>query len=260
MKYSQLGAKGPRVSVVAFGAWQLTDPAYWGAFDPQAAERAVHAAIDVGITLFDTAEMYGQGDSERRLGKALESRRGQVLVASKVTPENCRPDRLRHACEATLTRLGTDVIDLYQVHWPSRETPFSDTFGEMARLREEGKIRYIGVSNFGAQDLTEWLKTGDCVSDQLAHSLLFRATEYAIQETCRESGVGILAYMPLLQGVITGRWTRLARISHEVSSRDSGDGCYGRRSVQPSGRQRVGTRRGRKARNLLPEWPDPLAQ
>ncbi len=206
MKYRMLGDSGLRVSVLAFGAWQLGDPDYWGEDVQTDATATVQAAIDGGINLFDTAEMYGDGASEEILGKALAGKREQVFIASKVAPQNCSPNALRAACEASLTRLNTDYIDLYQVHWPSREIPFEETYGTLKRLQEEGKIRHVGVSNFGKEDLTTWLEGGGTVSNQLGYNALYRAIEYEILPLCRRRDVGVLSYMPLMQGLLTGRW------------------------------------------------------
>lgn len=212
MQYRSLGDSDITVSALAFGAWQLGDPDYWGGDAEADAEAAVRTALDGGINLFDTAEMYGAGRSEEVLGRALRGARDRVVIASKVLPENCAPARLRAACEASLRRLGTDHIDLYQVHWPNRDVPFADTHAELDRLRAEGKIRAIGVSNFGAHDLRAWMDTGRAIANQLGYSLLFRAIEHEIVPACAREGVGILVYMPLLQGILTGRWRTIAEI------------------------------------------------
>lgn len=212
MEYRELGSSGLKVSVISFGAWQLADGAYWGSTDQTRAEAAVHGAIDAGVNLFDTAEGYGDGESERALGRALGSRRKDVLVASKVSEKHLEPTDLRRACEGSLERLGTDVIDLYQVHWPVPEVPFQDTYGELKRLRDEGKIRAIGVSNFGQKDLDTWMAQGQCVSDQLGYNILFRAIEHEIVPACAKHNVGILAYMPLMQGILSGRWKSVEEI------------------------------------------------
>jgi aryl-alcohol dehydrogenase-like predicted oxidoreductase len=162
----------------------------------------------------------------------LGNERRNVHIASKVSPENCVPSELRGACERSLERLGTDVIDLYQVHWPPREVPFEDVHGELCTLREEGKIRYIGVSNFGAQDLDAWMSCGACVSNQLGYNLLFRAIEYDIVPACERHAMGILVYMPLLQGVLSGRWSSAEGIPRN------------RRRTRHFSREREGTRHG----------------
>lgn len=226
MRYRKLGMHGPDVSVLSFGAWQLGDPAYWGEDSEADAAETVRVALDAGVTLFDTAEGYGNGESERVLGKALGGERDKVLIASKVSSPHCTAAGVRQACEASLQRLGTDRIDLYQIHWPFRTEPFltgygetcpgvgsfQEVFGAMRELRDEGKIVHIGVSNFGPSDLDQWLAVGDAVSDQIGYNMLFRAPEYAVAPACRRRGVGILAYMPLMQGLLTGRYSNLDAI------------------------------------------------
>jgi aryl-alcohol dehydrogenase-like predicted oxidoreductase len=206
MDYRPLGNSGIEVSVLAFGAWQIGDPAYWGPGDAHDPDATVHAALDGGINLFDTAEGYGDGASEIALGKALGARRKDIVLASKVYPQHCAPADLRASCEASLQRLGTDYLDLYQVHWPPRHIAFDDVAAEMLRLRDEGKIRHIGLSNFGVADQADWLAHGPAVSNQLGYNLVFRAIEHSILPACRANDLGVLVYMPLMQGLLSGRW------------------------------------------------------
>jgi len=226
LQYRQLGEHGPEVSAIAFGAWQLGDPDYWGADDQADADRTVRTALDHGVTLFDTAEGYGKGKSEEILGKCLGADRAKVLVATKVSSTHCTAEGVRAACEASLKRLGTDYIDLYQIHWPFRTVPFMTGYGEvspamgsfeevsgaMLRLKEEGKIRYIGVSNFGPKDLEHWLRCCHTISDQVGYNMLFRAAEYTVAPACRRARVGMLAYMPLMQGLLSGRYNSIDEI------------------------------------------------
>lgn len=212
MEYRRLGNSDLKVSAFAFGAWQIGDPAYWGSDAEKDAKTAIDAALDAGITLFDTAELYGAGESERVLGRLLKGRREKALVASKVKCENCAPQDLVAACEASLSRLDMDYLDLYQVHWPPRDVPFSDVYEAMARLRDQGKIRTIGVSNFGPLDLDTWFQTGECVSNQVGYNLGFRAAEFAIAPACARHGVGMLTYTPLMQGTLTCRWKTIEDI------------------------------------------------
>lgn len=212
MRFRKLGTSDLNVSVLAFGAWQLGDTAYWGADGQTDGEATVRAAVDAGINLFDTAEMYGDGRSEEVLGQLLKGCRDQVYIASKVAPQHCDPGKVRSSCEASLRRLGVDRIDLYQVHWPRHDLPFDDTWSELAALRDEGKIREIGVSNFGVQDLTAWEAAGHAVSNQLGYNLLFRAIEFEVVPACQRGNVGILAYMPLLQGLLAGKYDSIDAI------------------------------------------------
>jgi len=212
MQYRALGKSGLKVSVLSFGAWQIGDPEYWGA-DPAAdADAAVGAALDAGINLFDTAESYGKGEAERALGKALGARRKDVLIASKFSAEHARPEDLRAACEGSLKRLGTDWIDLYQVHWPVRDVPLAEVHGTLAQLRQEGKIREVGLSNHGPKDIGEWMQGGLAVSNQLGYNIIFRAIEYEVAPACRRNSLGILVYMPLMQGLLSGRWEWVADV------------------------------------------------
>ncbi len=212
MQYRKLGKTDVEVSHLAFGAWQLGDPAYWGTDTQADAQAAVDAAIDGGINFFDTAEMYGDGESERVLGKVLGKRRNNLILATKAWPTNCAPKDLRAACEASLERLGTDYVDLYQIHWPFSHASYEEAQAELDKLKAEGKIRMAGVSNFGTRDLASWLETGQAVTNQLGHNLLFRAVEYDIVPACRRQGVGVIAYMPLLQGLLAGKWDSIEDI------------------------------------------------
>lgn len=222
MQYRKLGISNIKVSVLSFGAWQLGDPAYWGNNTPTKPAEAVRAAIDGGINLFDTAEVYGNGAADQVLGQALGADRKRVLIASKVLPQNCSPARLRAACEANLRRLGTDYIDLYQIHWPFRRKPVLDLQGAPVKdppdvvsanetlraLQNEGKVRFIGVSNYGPQDLEDWFfhGSGTAESNQIGYNILSRAVEYDVMPACRTHQLGVLAYMPLLQGLLAAGW------------------------------------------------------
>ena len=180
MYYRPLGTSDISVSVVAFGAWQLGDPDFWGDDPDLDPEGVVCAAIDAGINLFDTAELYGDGRSEEVLGRALRGRRDKVYIASKAATHNCTPEKIRTACENSLRRLGTDRLDLYQVHWPFTEAPYEEVYPVLDQLRREGKIVEIGVSNFGPKNLEALMAAGTTVSNQRGSNLLFRAQEYSM--------------------------------------------------------------------------------
>ncbi len=212
MIYRKLGASDFEVSVLAFGAWQLGDTAFWGDDADADVNNTVSAAIDEGVNLFDTAELYGDGESERALGAALKDKRDQVYIASKISTQHCTPKGVRTACEASLERLGTTWIDLYQVHWPFDRAQYEDVYAALDTLKSEGKIRAIGVSNFGPNDLNAWMETGSAVSNQLGYNLLFRAPEYAMIPACRRHGLGVLVYMPLMQGLLSGRYMSIDEI------------------------------------------------
>ena len=206
MQQRTLGDSEIAVSAIGFGAWQMADPKYWGEDDAADADATLRTALDAGITLFDTAEFYGDGLSEQMLGKALGKRRSEVVIASKIWPTNClSPDTIRERCERSLEMLGTDYIDLYQVHWPT-EAPDEMVFSALRALKEEGKVREIGISNFGPTQIEAWCREGAAVSNQLAYNLLFRAIEFDIVPACQKHAMGILAYVPVMQGLLAGRY------------------------------------------------------
>ncbi len=195
-----------KISSFALGCWGLAGDAHWGPQDEADSIATVHAALDAGINFFDTAELYGNGESEAVLGKALAGHRHEVIIASKVADANLAPGDLVKACERSLKHLNTDCIDLYQIHYANHAIPIADTAGALLRLKEQGKIRAIGVSNFGVQDLSEFLALAPCEANQLPYSLIWRAVEYEILQKCVESQLSILAYSPLVHGLLTGKF------------------------------------------------------
>jgi aryl-alcohol dehydrogenase-like predicted oxidoreductase len=203
----RLGQSELDVSVLALGCWALAGGSGWGEQDEQQAVATIHAALDHGINFLDTAEAYGGGKSEDLVGKALLGRRDEAIVATKISPSHCDPARIRSYCEASLRRLQTDYIDHYIVHWPVTNYPVDDAFAAMQDLKGEGKIRSIGLSNFGAGQLGEGLRSGVQIdADQLCYSLLSRAIEFEILPLCRAQQVSVTAYMPLMQGLLTGKF------------------------------------------------------
>ncbi len=206
MQLRQLGNSNLMVSPIAVGFWGIVGGDYWGSQDERDTINAVSAALDAGINFFDTAGGYGNGYSEEMLGRALAGRRQEAIIATKVSQANLAPGAIRAACERSLKRLDTDVIDLYQIHWPSRTVPFEDSMSALQDLQREGKIRVIGVSNFGKLDMPDMLRHGRYDANQLPYSLLWRAIEFDIQPRCVEEEIGILPYSPLNQALLTGRY------------------------------------------------------
>ena len=213
--------------VLGMGCWQYGGGEYWGAQSQAEVDAVVRAAVEQGCNFFDTAEAYNQGASESSLGMALRGiPRDQVLLGTKVSPGNVAPENLVRHCEASLRRLQTDCLDLYMVHWPvtaraiahfTREPGpvpgVTEAFQTLERLRQAGKIRYIGVSNFGVARLTEALEAGvKIVLNELPYSLLTRAIELEILPFCRERGIGVLGYMSLMQGVLTDTYATFGDI------------------------------------------------
>jgi len=189
------------------GCWAIVGDETWGAQDEREAIATIQTAYEMGINFFDTAEGYGHGYSEQLLGKGLKRHRQEVIIASKVSSNHLAPEGVIRACENSLRHLQTDYIDLYQIHWPgTRQVPFAETLGALENLKAAGKIRAIGVSNFGEQDLTDFLNCGRVEANQLPYNLLWRAIEYEIQPLCIENEMSILPYSPLAQGLLTGKF------------------------------------------------------
>lgn len=207
MRYCRLGQTDISVSVVAMGCWALAGDQTWGPQVEADSKATIRAALDTGVNFFDTAEGYGDGASEIVLGRALAGRRHEAVIATKVSRAHLSSDEVQQACEGSLRRLQTDYIDLYQIHWPSRTVPLDETMEALEKLREQGKVRAIGVCNFGLQDLSHLLTVGWAETNQLPYSLLWRAIEYEIRQKCVDEGIGILCYSPLAQGLLTGKFS-----------------------------------------------------
>lgn len=212
MEHRRIGSL--QVSVVGLGCnnfgWRL---------DPAATVRVVHAAIDAGIDFFDTAELYGEGKSEEYLGRALRGRRDQVVIATKFGHKSGhpsrggRPENVRRAAEGSLKRLGTDHIDLYQLHSPDPKVPVADTLGALDELVREGKVCEIGCSNFSADQLREGasaVRPGQArfVSVQNEYSLIHRDPESDVLPECERLGLAFIPYFPLASGLLTGKYRR----------------------------------------------------
>ncbi len=206
MRYRILGSTNIEVSTVCLGTMALCPHPTYGKPDDEASIGAIHAALDAGINFFDTAEAYGAGYAEETLGRGLEGRREEAVVATKVSRGHLGSDDLKRSCEDSLRRLRTDYIDLYQVHWPSHEIPFEQTAGALEELKEAGKVRVWGVSNFGRRDLPEMLEVGRPEANQVPYSLLWRVIEHHVVPVCTEHDVGIICYSPLAQGILTGKF------------------------------------------------------
>jgi aryl-alcohol dehydrogenase-like predicted oxidoreductase len=207
MEYRRLGSADFTISTVAFGGWGIGGGAMWeGETERSAAIKTLHAALEAGVTLFDTAPAYGDGRSEELFGEAFADRRERVIIASKLSPPDIAPERVRPAVEASLRRLKSDYIDLMQQHWPAEDGRDTEVLRELFRLREEGKLREVGVSNFGPAELTSADAAGPAVSNQLPYNLLFRAIEYEILPALRSRGMHVLAYSTLLHGILAGKF------------------------------------------------------
>ncbi len=231
MKYRTLGESGIPASTVAFGAWAIGGW-NWGGQDEQQSIKALHAAIDAGINLIDTAPVYGFGTSERVVGRAIADRRDQVVLATKVgmrwdtdqgtlffrsNPEEidpegelavhvyCSPESVRWEIEQSLQRLKTDYIDLIQTHWQDETTPIADTMGELMKLKQEGKVRAIGACNVTIDQIEEYRAAGQFDTDQERYSMIDREQGEQKLPYCLRHDIAFLAYSPLANGLLTGK-------------------------------------------------------
>jgi myo-inositol catabolism protein IolS len=210
MRMRELGQSGIRVSPVIMGMWQAGRE-MWSGIDDRETRRALRAAFDAGITAFDTAEMYGKGHSERMLAAALGDVRDRVVYMTKVFSNHLSRDQLVAACNRSLKNLKTDRIDLYQIHWPSgawgsRKVPIEETMRALDDLKAQGKIRAVGVSNFSAAEIEEAARFGAVETLQPPYSLFWRAIERAELPWCAAHGLTVLAYSPMAQGILAGRF------------------------------------------------------
>lgn len=236
MQRKQLGSKGPEISVVGFGAWEAGGESYGPNSSEDEVVEAIHSALDAGIDWIDTAEVYGNGVSEQLVGKALQGRRDDVVLATKVGPRpegsGFAPDEVRRACEASLERLQTDRIDLYQLHWPdSTGVPLQETWEAMAGLVEEGLVRSIGVSNFPLPFIEQCEAIRHVDSLQPQFSLLYLELRDVIR-WCGEQGIGVVAYGPLAFGLLTGALDANTEY-HPQDWRSGGQGGYWDRLFAP---------------------------
>ena len=216
MQYRNFGKSDLVTSVIGFGGWPMGRDHY-GSFDDSEVIRAVHAAIDLGVTLFDTASVYGNGEGEKLLAQALEGRRDKIVLVSKggltwAYPDdpderNSSREHMTRELEDSLRRLKTDYLDLYLVHWPDMSRPFSEPMEAFADFQRQGKIRYGGVSNFSAEQMGESLQTFPIVCNQVGYHLFDFRPEAEIIPFCREQGLGVMIYGPMAHGLLTGTMT-----------------------------------------------------
>ena len=224
MKYRKLGKNGPTVSAIGLGAGSATTN--FGERDDEVQIATVHRAMDLGVTLFDTADRYMKGRHEHMLGRALKGRRDRAVVCSKFgnidNPDgtkayNGRPEYVREACEASLKQLGVETIDLYYLHRIDPEVPIEETVGAMAGLVKAGKVRFLGLSEAGPKSLARAAKIHPITALQTEYSLWARDVEDEILPACRELGIGFVAYSPLGRGLLTGNIRKIDDIAaHDV--------------------------------------------
>jgi aryl-alcohol dehydrogenase-like predicted oxidoreductase len=235
MKMRQLGRRGPTVSAVGFGCMPLSGS--YGSVNAEEGIATIHRAIDLGVTLLDTADVYGYGRNEELVGRAIRGHRDKVIVATKfggvfaansedesdprgvpkTSGRDCSPQYVRRACEASLRRLGIDTIDLYQQHRVDPKVPIEETVGALADLVSEGKIRFIGLCEIHPSDLRRAVTVHPVASVQCEYSLFERGVEGEVLGTCDELGIGLIPYSPLSRGLLSGSLTPKTNLEpHDV--------------------------------------------
>ena len=211
MKTRKLGRSGPEVSAIGLGCMGMS--AFYGGADEQQSIEVIHRALDLGVTLLDTAEMYGPHTNEQLLGKALKGRRDEAFVATKfgiyrqpdgTTLTDGSPANVRRAVEGSLSRLGIETIDLYYLHRVDPKTPIEETVGAMAELVREGKVRFLGLSEAAPETLRRGHAVHPITALQTEYSLWSRDPEDGLLATCDELGVGFVPYSPLGRGFLSG--------------------------------------------------------
>jgi len=219
MNQRKLGKNGPMLTEIGLGAWAIGGPWEWGwgRQDDRESIETIRKALDLGINWIDTAAAYGLGHSEEVVGNAVKGRRDEIFVATKCglvwnekgyVSRISRPESIMKEAEASLQRLKTDRIDLLQIHWPDTNVPVEESWETMVRLKEQGKVRYIGVSNYDSS-LLEQCETVEHVNSlQPPYSLLDRNAESELLPWCREHGTGVVAYSPMRSGLLTGKFDK----------------------------------------------------
>lgn len=223
------GKSGLELPLLGVGCWPFGGGEYWGEQSQDDVNDVVSLALDSGCDYFNTAEAYNQGASEASLGIALKGRRPRAIIGTTISPSNCHPATMKSHCEASLKRLQTDYIDIYMIHWPihphsvghftndvniiNNPPSVEDAMDTLMRLRAEGKIRHIGLSNHGIKRFREALGfCPDIALNELPYCLLTRGIENEILPYCERNGIGVVVYMPLMQGILTDRYPTLTDV------------------------------------------------
>jgi aryl-alcohol dehydrogenase-like predicted oxidoreductase len=268
MKTRRLGNTDLALSEIGFGAWAVGGGGWqfgWGPQDDDESIGAIRRGMDLGVNWIDTAPVYGLGHSEQLVGRAIEGRREQVIVATKCSLvwddrgtilSSLARESVRRECEASLRRLRTDRIDLYQIHWPNDDRHIEEGWEEIGRLIDEGKVRHAGVSNFQVRHLDRVLKTGPIASLQPPYSMVQRDVEKEILGHCAKNQIGVVAYSPMASGLLTGRFDRskLAPDDWRAGAEDFNEPRLGANLRLVEGLRPIAARRSRTVSQLAIAW------
>jgi len=270
MKTRKLGRTDMELTTVGLGTWAMGGPWQfgWGPQDDTEAVDAVLAALEAGINWIDTAPAYGLGHSEELVGQALRRTGHKPYIATKCgllwnekkEKVNClKPESIRRECHASLERLGIEQIDLYQMHWPEPDEEIEAAWEEMARLHEEGLVRYLGASNFSVQQLQRVAKIHPAVSLQPPYSMLHREVEDELLDYCGQNEIGVVVYSPMQRGLLTGKFSheRLAALpadDHRKTNPDFQEPRFSATLALVEELKQIAIRHGRTCAQLAVSW------
>jgi aryl-alcohol dehydrogenase-like predicted oxidoreductase len=271
MRTNQLGNSDLQITPIGVGAWAMGGGGWafsWGPQDDDASIQAIHAALDAGVNWIDTAAVYGLGHSEEVVGRALEGRSKRPYVFTKCErlwdaqgriSGSLKADSIRRECEASLRRLKLDTIDLYQIHWPQPDEDIEEGWGAMAKLQQEGKVRWIGVSNFNIKQMERCLNIAPITSLQPPYSMLARDIENEVLPFTARHNIGVIVYSPMKSGLLSGAMTKervanFAPDDHRRRRPEFQEPALSRNLELAELLRRIGARHGRTTGEVAIAW------